>query len=115
MSVLAHVLQAEQTKRDRLRDPNLEDDAPVMLFLNKDTFMAACRTKEVRNLLNDIDIDESDRTDLFDALDADGNGYIEIDELIEGLVRMSGTARKADTVASRLKINCMMKMLSDVH
>eukprot|EP00927_Polykrikos_kofoidii_P033949 TRINITY_DN28791_c0_g1_i2.p1 TRINITY_DN28791_c0_g1~~TRINITY_DN28791_c0_g1_i2.p1 ORF type:complete len:221 (+),score=33.50 TRINITY_DN28791_c0_g1_i2:95-757(+) len=50
--------------------------------------------------------------DLFDALDADGNEHVEMQELIEGLVKMRGKARKADVVASRLMLNTLMSKVS---
>eukprot|EP00413_Alexandrium_margalefii_P038387 CAMPEP_0204601944 /NCGR_PEP_ID=MMETSP0661-20131031/56358_1 /ASSEMBLY_ACC=CAM_ASM_000606 /TAXON_ID=109239 /ORGANISM="Alexandrium margalefi, Strain AMGDE01CS-322" /LENGTH=364 /DNA_ID=CAMNT_0051612873 /DNA_START=90 /DNA_END=1181 /DNA_ORIENTATION=- len=88
---------------------------PAMLFLSRKTFAAVLNRPDVQAIFDDMDIDAPDRADLFDAIDADGNGYIEIDELVGGLLRMSGKARRADTVAARLKVDALVKRLAVTH
>lgn len=86
-----------------------------MLFVGRHTFMSVVERPEVQQILDQLDIDGAERVDLFDALDADGNGYVGIDELVGGLLKMAGKASKADTVATRLKIDSLMKKLATTH
>lgn len=86
-----------------------------MLFLGRKTFQAVVARPDVQKILDSLEVDAAERVDLFDALDADGNGYIEIDELVAGLVRMAGKASKADTVATRLKIDALQKRFTSAH
>merc|ERR1712007_31281 len=73
-----------------------------LLFMTRQQFDMAIRCKGVRRLLEQLDVDEVDQVDLFDALDADSNHRLEIDELINGVLKMGGKARKIDVVATRL-------------
>lgn len=87
----------------------------VKLFMDRVSFASALQSDVVKQLLDDIEIDEADRLDLFDALDADGNGRIELGELIEGIVKMRGKARKADTVATRLMLTQMVNEVKRIE
>eukprot|EP00928_Gymnodinium_smaydae_P063187 TRINITY_DN4684_c0_g4_i1.p1 TRINITY_DN4684_c0_g4~~TRINITY_DN4684_c0_g4_i1.p1 ORF type:complete len:660 (+),score=148.00 TRINITY_DN4684_c0_g4_i1:36-2015(+) len=80
----------------------------TLLFMNRTNFDQAMKDSQVKKLLDELDIDETDQHDLFEALDSDGNGRVEIEELIQGVVKMRGKARKVDVVAARL----MLKTLS---
>jgi len=73
------------------------------LTVTKELFLLAIQQPEIHALLDELDV-PPDRADLFDALDADGSGGLEVFELIQGLLRVRGEARKADIIASRLAI-----------
>jgi len=105
-------------EQEQLKEDGLEHHAganPSMLFLSRQGFISACKRQEVKEILDGLDIEEADRHDLFDAIDADGNGFIELDELVEGITKMGGKARKADTVASRLKISTLLRRVEQTH
>merc|ERR1712066_162767 len=55
-------------------------------------------------LLEDCEIDTATKFDLFDALDVDMGGTLEIHELVNGLMRLRGPVSETDIVAMRLKI-----------
>eukprot|EP00927_Polykrikos_kofoidii_P033948 TRINITY_DN28791_c0_g1_i1.p1 TRINITY_DN28791_c0_g1~~TRINITY_DN28791_c0_g1_i1.p1 ORF type:complete len:776 (+),score=96.05 TRINITY_DN28791_c0_g1_i1:95-2422(+) len=95
-----------------LRSRQRTDAESQFFFMSRTDFAFACQNPVVQNILTDLDIDEANRLDLFDALDADGNEHVEMQELIEGLVKMRGKARKADVVASRLMLNTLMSKVS---
>ena len=46
----------------------------------------------------DLDIPEHEQVDLFDTLDADGGGTIELDEFVVGISKLRGDARRSDIV-----------------
>lgn len=53
-------------------------------------------------MLDDLEISCSNRYDLFDVIDADMSGELDIEELIDGLTRLRGPAEKKDAVAALL-------------
>lgn len=112
---LAAKLKVAQQDYDRQKTENGQQLAHSVLFMSRAVFQQSLHDPEVRAYLDEIDIDETDRLDLFDALDADGNGHLELAELIEGLVKMRGKARKADVVASRLIAGALMRKMTGLE
>jgi len=68
----------------------------------------------VANILEDLDIEPVDCLSLSDTLDADGDGFIKVHELIQGLRRLQGPARRSDIVTVDLRIRRMQKHLDKV-
>mmetsp|Transcript_68845 Transcript_68845/g.212911 ORF Transcript_68845/g.212911 Transcript_68845/m.212911 type:complete len:135 (-) Transcript_68845:43-447(-) len=62
-------------------------------------------------MLDSLDIPLASRDALFDTLDANCNGTIEISELVQGLLKLRGSADKGDTVATLLAVRSMQKSL----
>jgi len=85
------------------------------LEVSRGLFETVIEDPEVRHLLEDLDLKFCDRGNLFDALDADGSGFLEIGELIEGLMKVRGPATKSDMVASSLGIRAIQKSLLDLQ
>mmetsp|Transcript_171279 Transcript_171279/g.416442 ORF Transcript_171279/g.416442 Transcript_171279/m.416442 type:complete len:222 (+) Transcript_171279:1-666(+) len=112
---LERIFEEEQKAETDGGGDDCPTDVPSMLFLSRKAFQQVLQRPEVQTILDAMDIDASDRADIFDAIDADGNGHIEIDELVAGLTRMSGKARRADTVAARLKMDSLVKRLHVTH
>lgn len=77
--------------------------------VDRDTFEEAVREPAVIALLDKLEIGATNRDKLFDILDADGNGYVAISELIDGLMKLRGPADKGDIVAASLMIRSMQK------
>merc|ERR1719329_1841102 len=48
---------------------------------------------------------------LFDTLDADGSGSLDLPELVSGIMKLRGAADKGDIVASLLSVRHMQKTL----
>mmetsp|Transcript_39130 Transcript_39130/g.92050 ORF Transcript_39130/g.92050 Transcript_39130/m.92050 type:complete len:764 (+) Transcript_39130:129-2420(+) len=104
---LAEKLQRAQWGRQlTMTDENVGKST---LFITRDLFMEVCRQKDVKAILDEVDVDERDRADLFEAIDADGNGRIELGELVDGIMKMRGTVRKADIVATRLMTGSLLE------
>jgi len=55
-------------------------------------------------ILSDLDIAEDDQFDLFDMLDTDGSGSVDIEELLDGISRLRGEARRSDVVCLNFMI-----------
>jgi hypothetical protein len=55
-------------------------------------------------MLEDLDIGTSNKSELFDVLDCDLSGELEVPEVISGLMKLRGPSDKSDAVASLLGI-----------
>lgn len=63
---------------------------------------------EAIEIFADLDIADDDRFSLFETLDVDGSGTIDLPELIDGISKLRGEARRSDIVS----IDFMLKHLS---
>mmetsp|Transcript_23000 Transcript_23000/g.39275 ORF Transcript_23000/g.39275 Transcript_23000/m.39275 type:complete len:195 (+) Transcript_23000:1-585(+) len=67
---------------------------------------------KVLSILEDLDISHISQEQLFDILDADGNGYLAISELVDGIMKLRGPADKGDGVATVLMLRQLQKQVS---
>merc|ERR1712232_696030 len=67
--------------------------------LTKEEFMVALRDPEVKRNLHGVDIDLRGAEGLFDILDFDLSGNLDIAEFIEGCMRARGGAKAKDVLA----------------
>ena len=65
-------------------------------------------------VLENADVDVSNKFDLFDVLDADMGGKLELDEVVTGLMKLRGPVSKSDLVAMRLQVRLLtQKVIPD--
>merc|ERR1712039_599500 len=64
-----------------------------------------CHREGVSEIFSDLAIADEDVLNLFETLDADGSGTIDLEELFEGLAKLRGDARRSDVIA----INFMLQ------
>lgn len=91
--------------------------------VSREDFTFVLEDQEVHNLFDDLEVHIADRTELFDVIDADGNGSVDVSELILGILKLrSGGADKSDMVATILGIRAiqrtthnLMGMLQDLR
>jgi len=67
----------------------------------------------VQNILEDLEIAEDDYFDLFDILDTDGNGSLDVKEIVEGMLRLRGNARRSDVVGVGYAIRALQLSLGE--
>merc|ERR1712087_354777 len=72
------------------------------LNITPDLFNILRSFRDFQNILNDLDISDEDQLDLFDTLDVDGGGTIDLEELIVGISKLRGDARRSDIVGVSL-------------
>lgn len=63
-----------------------------------------CDGHRVKAVLEDLDISDEDQVDLFDTLDVDGGGTIDLNEMIVGISKLRGDARRSDIVGVGLVV-----------
>jgi len=74
-------------------------------------FIKMLRVPDVQDMLDDLDISVNSRGTLFEVLDANCNGTLEVSELVQGLLKLRGSADKGDVVASLLAIRSVQKSI----
>jgi len=79
------------------------------VVITRETFKDVISAPEAQELLDDMDVNVMDHMSLFDALDADGSGSLDIHELISGIMQLRGAAEKTDVVASVLKLRSLQQ------
>eukprot|EP00928_Gymnodinium_smaydae_P064206 TRINITY_DN47606_c0_g1_i1.p1 TRINITY_DN47606_c0_g1~~TRINITY_DN47606_c0_g1_i1.p1 ORF type:complete len:647 (-),score=157.82 TRINITY_DN47606_c0_g1_i1:39-1979(-) len=80
-------------------DPTHFDPHVAMhMKINADQFNELIDDPEVQGFLEELDVPEDDRRGLFDVLDADGGGMLEMEELLTGIVKLRGDPRRSDVV-----------------
>jgi hypothetical protein len=85
------------------------------VIITKDNFEAWLEEPAFLNMLDDLDIGTSNKSQLFDVLDCDLSGELEVAEVISGLMKLRGPSDKSDAVASLLGIRYMTTKLDEVH
>lgn len=70
---------------------------------------------EFTSMLQEADVDASNINELFEALDADMDGRLTPDEIVDGLMKLRGPVTKVDMIAVRLKVRYCTRMLDRVH
>merc|ERR1712159_446154 len=64
--------------------------------------------------MDDLEI-PPDRAHLFDILDADGSADLEVAELVQGLLRVRGEARKSDVIGVVLAVRKLQDMVRQLE
>jgi hypothetical protein len=101
------------TGKDQAIQSMVVDDG---VLITRAMFETAIAEPSVGEIIDDLEIQIADRTELFDVLDADGSGAIDVAELIAGLMKLrSGGADKSDVVATVLGIRAIQNSLRDLQ
>eukprot|EP00930_Biecheleria_cincta_P049826 TRINITY_DN35023_c0_g1_i1.p1 TRINITY_DN35023_c0_g1~~TRINITY_DN35023_c0_g1_i1.p1 ORF type:complete len:248 (+),score=36.27 TRINITY_DN35023_c0_g1_i1:80-823(+) len=72
--------------------------------VTRHTFEEWLRIPSFVQMLEKSEIDVTIKHDLFDILDSDMGGLLELDELVTGLMKLRGPVSKNDIIATRLKV-----------
>jgi len=99
-------------ENSELRDDLLVDD--MEMTVSKELFHLVIQDREVQRLMDELDI-PPDRAHLFDILDADGSGGIQVQELVQGLLKVRGEARRSDIIGSLLAVRAVQDMVRELH
>merc|ERR1711920_1187242 len=68
-----------------------------------------------KDLLEDLEISVQNHNKLFDIIDSNGSGSLDIGELIEGLMKLRGPADKGDIVCASLMVRSTQRHLRKVE
>eukprot|EP00928_Gymnodinium_smaydae_P054225 TRINITY_DN38038_c0_g1_i1.p1 TRINITY_DN38038_c0_g1~~TRINITY_DN38038_c0_g1_i1.p1 ORF type:complete len:747 (+),score=148.76 TRINITY_DN38038_c0_g1_i1:166-2406(+) len=110
-SQVANKVKLRSTKVDYLLDSIAGDDATI----TRDVFNSWLRHQDLLDLLDELDVVTANKAELFDVLDCDLSGELEIGEVVSGIMKLRGAAEKNDIVATLLGVRYMTALLKDIH
>merc|ERR1712137_449448 len=109
------------TARAKVGDPYLDMELSVenvdevlTMQISPEFFHSLRRFREFQEILNDMDVSDEDQLDLFETLDVDGGGTIDLEELIVGISKLRGDARRSDIVGVSLIVRQIQGQLNQV-
>merc|ERR1712150_211920 len=91
-----------------------QEDIDLEMHVSKELFLLIVQDEEMQRLLDELDI-PPDRADLFDIVDADHSGDLQVSELVQGILKVRGEARKSDVVASLLAVRAAQDMIRQLE
>lgn len=95
---------------DVLKGADFTDVEDVDMKITKEVFLLALQDPDVQHHMDELDL-PPDRASLFDALDADGSGGLEVTELITGFLRVRGETRKSDIMGAVLGVRALQVLV----
>lgn len=81
-----------------------DPEEAIRMNITKEHFDMVIKDGQVQAILEELDIPESDRLELFDVLDADGGGTLTLEELVCGILSLRGDPRRSDVIQVALVI-----------
>jgi hypothetical protein len=97
LAVLAYSLKTgAATKSFTLGSVDLNE--VYSMEFNHSEFLEICQNAGFCELLDELDIAKEDHPVLFDVLDVDRGGTLDVNELINGISKLRGDVRKSDLV-----------------
>jgi len=89
-----------------------EDQMAMTVAVTYDDFAKLMSDPRVMEKMDDLEIHIADPEKLFEIIDSNGNGALDVNELIEGLMKLRGPADKGDAVSAALMVRQMQR---DIH
>merc|ERR1712025_690398 len=79
--------------------------------VTREMFSRVIEEPAVIQLLEGLEVHMADPVGLFDALDADCSGCLDVAELVQGVMKLRGSAEKSDLVSSLLAVRSVQSNL----
>merc|ERR1711920_449360 len=83
--------------------------------ITPDFFQRLCHINEFREILGALDIPDEEQLDLFETLDIDGGGTLDLDELVQGVHKLRGDARRGDIVSVSLMVRAVQEDVQNLQ
>eukprot|EP00435_Cladocopium_sp_Y103_P036623 s2767_g9.t1 len=90
-------------------------DADVLesIAITKELFLMVIQDRRVQGLMDELEL-PPDRANLFEIIDADGSGTLQLSELVHGLLKIRGEISKSDVVAGLLATKAVQEKVDEV-
>jgi len=85
-------------------DQQISFEQASKLELTPEIFHDLLQHEEFQQILRDLDVEDEEQHDLFDTLDVDGGGTLDLEELISGIAKLRGEARRSDIIGIGLRV-----------
>eukprot|EP00927_Polykrikos_kofoidii_P038374 TRINITY_DN3270_c1_g3_i4.p1 TRINITY_DN3270_c1_g3~~TRINITY_DN3270_c1_g3_i4.p1 ORF type:complete len:729 (+),score=112.61 TRINITY_DN3270_c1_g3_i4:161-2347(+) len=103
--------QVTSEETENLPEFNMSSDDIIRnassVEITKEFFDELIAATEFCRLLELLDISDENQMDLFDTLDVDNNGTIDLEELVNGLSKLRGDSRRSDVVSNSLVLRSL--------
>ncbi|CAK9096891.1 unnamed protein product [Durusdinium trenchii] len=83
------------------------------IAISKELFLLVIQDRTVQTLMDELDL-PPDRANLFEVIDADGSGTMDVTELVQGMLKIRGEVKKSDTVATLLATKALQEMVAEM-
>uniref|UniRef100_A0A7S4WCJ3 EF-hand domain-containing protein n=1 Tax=Alexandrium monilatum TaxID=311494 RepID=A0A7S4WCJ3_9DINO len=93
---------------DSRREASMEEET-MQMAVSREVFEEVLQDPKVALILEDLEISITDRAKLFDIIDANGSGHLDVGEIIEGLMKLRGPADKGDVVCAALMVRSVQR------
>lgn len=90
-------------------------DEVAQLEITPDFLVDLRSHAEFQEILGDLDVADEDQLDLFDTLDVDGGGTIDLEELVTGIAKLRGDARRSDIVSVGLVVRSVQLTMQELE
>merc|ERR1712014_401987 len=91
------------------------DARQLQLQVTTDQFLRVIGQPETERLLDNLGIAVANPREIFEVLDADGSGYVDVNELTTGFMKLRGPADKGDAIACLLKLDNVNRSIRGVE
>ena len=81
--------------------------------ITKELFLMVIQDRRVLALMDELEL-PPDRANLFEIIDADGSGTLQLSELVHGLLKIRGEISKSDVVAGLLATKAVQSKVAEV-
>jgi len=109
---LVQCLWEKQKGKKRYSQAAFNINAAADMAISDTSFNDMILDGEVQDLFADLGIDRDELPDLFEILDADGSGQLDLKELVSGVLKLRGDAKKSDVVSVAFVARSMQASLT---
>ncbi|CAK9030715.1 unnamed protein product [Durusdinium trenchii] len=91
----------------------MDGDMLESIAITKELFLMVIQDRRVQGLMDELEL-PPDRANLFEIIDADGSGTLQLSELVHGLLKIRGEISKSDVVAGLLATKSVQEKVEEV-
>jgi hypothetical protein len=113
MALIIHSFK-EGVAVGEMESESLDLDNLYSIEITHDEFLEICNDRAFCDVLSELDISHADQKDLFDTLDVDRGGTLDLTELIGGIAKLRGDAKKSDVVGVILSVRHVTLVLDQM-
>mmetsp|Transcript_47910 Transcript_47910/g.109005 ORF Transcript_47910/g.109005 Transcript_47910/m.109005 type:complete len:199 (-) Transcript_47910:102-698(-) len=101
--------------KSAINEEHVTNSECMRVQVSRAVFDSIIREPQVRQILEDLEISVHNEFKLFDIIDSNGNGFLDVTELVEGLLKLRGPADKGDAVCAALMVRTTQRQLQRVE
>jgi hypothetical protein len=108
--------QSEARRKSRRLDLEVTNQfKDEVVTVRRHEFNQWLHDPKLMKCLGKLEINTSNKAELFDVLDSDGSGVLEFDEIIQGLMRMRGPPQKSDIISALLGVRHIVTEVGNIR